>query len=161
MILIICAFLAAGALFMFMYFSTNSDDILGFTVFCLLALLTPAIIIFGGVWLNNDMCTKVEIVERIEIYAGYNDNEIRGRLFLLSGHIDEKDVVYYWVDDNGVKPKHSQPMDNSVFIEDGGEYLLLRHRTCPENLRWLFVCDAVTIEFHVPENSIRQMYQYQ
>jgi len=127
----------------------------------IVAILLPLAISTGLIFLNWHMCSKDEIVERIDIYAGYNENEISGSWFLLGGWIDEEDVVYYWVDDNGVKSKHNQPMDDSVFIEDGGEYLLLRQKTCPENLRWLFICGEVAAEFHVPENSIRQMYQYQ
>jgi hypothetical protein len=121
----------------------------------------PLAIVLALMFFNENMCDKFETVERINIYAGYNDSEINGHFFLASGRIDEADVVYYWINNSGVKSKHSQPMDRSVFIEDGGEYLLIKRNACHEGWRWFFVCTDVIAEFHVPENSIRKMYQYQ
>lgn len=117
-------------------------------------------LIYGTVILNKSSC-NVEVVEKVEIFAGYNDSSMNGRFFLGSGSVDEKDVVYYWANNNGVKTKHSQPMDKSVFIEDGGGYVLLKSQTCKEGWDWFFLCDGFyQAEFHVPEGSIVQMYQY-
>lgn len=162
MIIMLGVFLAVGSMIVIIeHVFNNFYDGWKENLLIASSILIPATIVIGMLALNYHMCAKDEIVERIDIYAGYNDSEISGRWFLLSGRVDEEDVVYYWVNDSGVKSKHSQFMDDSVFIEDGGEYLLLRREACPEGWRWLFYCDDVTAEFHVPENSIIQMYRYQ
>lgn len=163
MIIVIGVALAVGVMLLLKdnYFYKYYDAQWKETTIIVSSVLIPIIIVLGTIWLNVSMCSKGESIERIDLYAGYNDNEISGRFFLLGGHIDERDVVYYWVDNNGVKSKHSQPMYKSVFIEDGGEYLLLKKDACPEAWWWLFICGDTIAEFHVPENSIRQLYQYQ
>ena len=81
-----------------------------------------------------------------------------------TGHIEEIDVVYYWVNNSGVKSKHSQRMDQSVFIEDGKNIMVEKITgVCPKNIQWLFdgMPHLSEFEFHVPENSIAQMYKFQ
>lgn len=117
-----------------------------------------------GIWsLNFKYCQVLE-TERIDLYAGYNSNEISGSFFLLAGSISDEDTVYYWINENGFKTKHEVSMKNSAFIEDGGEYLIKNKYVCQDNINWLFIMPLADpdykYEFHVPEGSILTMYGY-
>ncbi len=130
---------------------------------CLMFFLGAVLIlglIAGSVSLNDSVC-DIPAEEVTPLYAGYNDSEINGTFFLGTGAVDEKEMVYYWVDDNGIKFKQSLLMDKSVFIEDGQNVLIKRYYDCPEKWSWLLTeINYGSYEFHVPENSIGQMFQY-
>ena len=131
----------------------NRDWVIG------LSLFIAGIVVVGSIFLN--ISVQIETEERINLYSSHNSNEIFGNWSILGGQIEEKDVVYYWVDDDGVLSKHYELMNKSTFIEDGGEYLLLIKREPPENLKWLFVPDGLQkAEFHVPEGSVARMYSF-
>jgi hypothetical protein len=122
--------------------------------------LLLGLMVWGSININQNVCNIPKIITT-SLYAGYNNNEINGQFFLGSGSVNEKDMVYYWINDNDVKSKHSKTMDESVFIEDGKNVMVEKFNTCPSNLSWLlFDNNLKKIEFHVPENSIVQMYQY-
>jgi len=105
-------------------------------------------------------CNKILTITT-SLYGGYNNNELSGYFFLGSGSIQETDVVYYWINDDGVKSKHSQRMDKSVFIEDGKNIMIQKIKGCDAPSSWWAPYEKVLqYEFHVPENSIVQMYQY-
>lgn len=113
--------------------------------------------------LNFQYCDVLK-TERIDLYSGFNDNKMSGSYFLIAGSISENDTVYYWINEDGLKTKHEVPMRDSSFIEDGGEYLLKHRLTCRDNLIWLFLIPLndppYRYEFHVPEGSILNMYNY-
>lgn len=147
-------------------------------VFMILAILAYHYDIISEWWmiiiivLSPILCLVVNLIVCsvdkeiiIPLYAGYNSSTIQGEFFLGSGNINGVDMVYYWVDDNGVLTKHSVPMSDSSFIEDGKNVLIQKcHNVCPSNLYWLFlssVSDEVKLEFHIPKGSIIQMYNFQ
>ncbi len=155
MIIVIMVILAVVVLLGGIEISINTDKDWLMIIACIIALS----IVVWGVWLNQSL--QIETEERINLYSSHNANDISGAWILLGGRIEEKDVVYYWADNNGVLSKHHQPMDKSIFIEDGGEYLILKYRQGPENLWWLFVSDGLqSAEFHVPEGSVAQIYGF-
>ena len=126
----------------------------------ILCLAFMVLAIVGLIKANNDVCSILE-TQTTPLYAGHNASEISGSFMLGSGTIEEVDYVYYWVDSGGIKSKHKRRMNNSVFIEDGKNVMLQKANVCPENLKWLFIENGhYKIEFHVPEGSISQMYQY-
>lgn len=128
------------------------DSFLGALFFLLLVV---ALIVF-----NISLC-NAEQSNITNLYAGYNDSNISGTFFLGSGSIDNKEVVYYWVDNNGVKSKHSHDMAISTFVEDNGNYMVEKSLVCPSQVSWLFLPGGISsVEFHVPEHSIATMYQY-
>lgn len=110
--------------------------------------------------INNTVCsTQYEDITKL--YAGYNGLETNGSFFLGSGSIEEVDMVYYWVDNDGIKSKHSERMGNSVFIEDGKNIMAKKYNGCPSGWNWFFIESSFgKVEFHVPEGSIAQMYGY-
>jgi hypothetical protein len=130
-------------------------------IYVMVSLILVSASVFICMKLNMNTCT-IEQPITTTLYAGYNDSEINGSFFLGTGHIDEQEMVYYWIDENGVKSKHDQPMSMSVFIEDGKNIMVEKYEICPNNLQWLFIDPGLyQIEFHVPKNSIVQMYKYQ
>jgi len=126
----------------------------------ILSLVVGVLLIAGEITLGVISCDTYS-ENNIPLYAGYNNSEINAHFFLGSGSINDTDMVYFWIDQNGVKSKHEARMSDSVFIEDGKNTLVLKETDCKDNLHWLFICDETfEYEFHVPENSIVQMYQY-
>ena len=101
----------------------------------------------------------------IDIYSGYNDFQTNGQFFLGSGTINEKDYVYFWVEDKGgVLRKFSYCMNISSFVEDGGNYVIVTESRCDPEWKWL--CGGYgeilkSAEFHIPEGSIYNMYRFQ
>jgi len=101
--------------------------------------------------------------QTIPLYAGFNSQTTSGNFILGSGTIEEVDMVYYWIDENGIKSKHHVPMRLSVFIEDGKNTLVKRYATCKKGFEWAIpynLDSVIEFEFHVPENAIMQMYQF-
>jgi uncharacterized membrane protein len=130
-------------------------------LYLMMAIVLVFIIVFGAIYINQKNCT-IDHAIITELYAGYNNSEIEGHFFLGSGSVNEKEMVYYWANNDGIKSKHSQEMSMSVFIEDGKNIMVEKYHVCPDKLQWLFINPGLyQIEFHVPENSIVQMYQYQ
>jgi len=127
----------------------------------LLMFATPIGVAVGGMAINLNVC-DIENSSITELYSGYNSNDIGGHFFLGSGTVNEKDMVYYWINNNGILSKHQRGMDESVFIEDGKNIMVEKSLLCPNNLQWLFIEPGLyQVEFHVPEGSVAQMYQYQ
>ncbi|MDD5169015.1 MAG: hypothetical protein PHN75_09370 [Syntrophales bacterium] len=128
------------------------------------SLILGIALFFGFALWNLRTCDVLQSVAT-PLYAGYNDSEISGRYFLSSGTVNDVAMVYYWVDNNGVKSRYSQKMDQSVFIEDGKNEMIEIYKMCPKKWRWFFLPlnelpQRKRFEFHVPEHSIPQMYQY-
>ena len=156
----IIAFTIALFVFFFWLAYKLEDDLNSYLlgVILVIALATIPVAVFT----NSKVC---DVPSKIvtPLYAGYNNSELHGDFFLGSGSVDDVDMVYYWVNNNGVKSKHSKKMSDSVFIEDGKNLMVETYESCPKNLNWLFIDVGKTgkTEFHVPENSIMQMYKYQ
>ena len=75
----------------------------------------------------------------------------------MGGQIETNNVVYYWVKQENVLSRHNAPMDKSIFIEDGKNYVIVKQKVC--NPEWLFISsDEKAYEFHVPEGSVNNMY---
>lgn len=123
-----------------------------------IGILVIFLVAIGGL-IFLDKCTVQEVVIT-PLYAGYNQGEINGSFFLGSGRVDEVDTVFYWVNDGGILTKHSVFMRDSKFIEDGKNILESTYYVCP---KLGIGVDRVVPEsflFHVPQNSIVNMYQF-
>ena len=105
----------------------------------------------------RDRNCSVEKYESVPLYSGSNGLEIHGSF----RSINEVDTVYYWVDNNGIKAKHSVPMSESVFIEDGNRELIIRYYDCNSYFWWGEARDVYLYEFHVPEGSVSNIYFYE
>jgi hypothetical protein len=114
------------------------------------------ILLIISIVLNTNHCSIIEKT-KISLYSGNNGNEVSGSFFLGSGTVKETDYVYYWTkDESNILEKNKIQMDNSKFIEDGNQYLEVISERCTSN----FYLDATSNKylFHVPENSVAQMY---
>lgn len=159
MILILSFVLMFGAFMLFTWIFMESNNlVISISIFLLLAFLF--VVAFGVNTLNERGC-NIEEIEKISIYSSYNATSTEGGFVLGSGSVDEKEIVFYWVNNNGVKSKQHQLMSQSIFIEDGNRYVLLKSRVCKENMKWFYICEGFyQAEFHVPEGSIAKMYDY-
>jgi hypothetical protein len=126
-------------------------------------MLVLVIMVVGLTMIQLAQCDTPNFT-KTNLYAGYNGLNTFGRFFLGSEEISENDVVYYWINQDGVKSKHNQPMSDSIFIEDGGNYMIEKSYSCPKDMGWFFINPNTykesSFEFHVPENSIVSMYEY-
>ena len=146
---------------------TSDKFMLGFAIVAVGTLLFLIVGVISPVFCLANM-------EQIKtpLYAGFNDNVNTGTFFLGSGSINSRDVVFFWINNDGVKRKEQRLMANSTFIEDGGNYMLEDAGKCPAwvtklygNIRGMengyYINHAdMNVEFHVPENSIITMYQF-
>jgi hypothetical protein len=159
MLLIIWFLLGILLLMFIMIYITEVDIGLGFKIILnvlIIALFTASI--FGMVTLARNSCTDTSY--NVPIYSGSNGKVISGHFFLGSGDIETQDLVEYWVK-NGVQlKKYSAPMSESVFIEDGENFIRYTKQDC--SLAWLApVNESITqFTFHVPEDSVAQMYEF-
>jgi hypothetical protein len=105
----------------------------------------------------------VKYERQVNIYAGHNSLETQGQFFLLTGYANDVDTVYYWVkDDSGTLRKYNISMSKSVFIEDGGQYVVFRGIKCDNYPLFCLIENVVEeAEFHVPEGSVISIFQYQ
>ena len=96
-------------------------------------------------------------IEEVQLYSGNNDFQLSGNWSIFGGMVDEKDVVFYWTNNNGVLTKQSVGMLNSSFIEDGENKLIIYDSYCNKYPK---IYTGEKYEFHVPENSVMQLYEY-
>ena len=76
------------------------------------------------IWCQSNYIYET-VPEQVNLYAGNNDFQLSGEWSIFGGRVDTEDVVFYWVNENGVLSKHNAPMSQSTFIEDGKNQLLI------------------------------------
>jgi len=144
----------------------TSDKISGILIGILVGLMLFTMFLM----ILPTFCYANMVEIKIPLYAGYNNNVTSGNFFLGSGSINSTDMVFFWINEDGVKHKESRLMKHSSFIEDGGNYLMQSAAKCPSwadfmngkmhiKNGYLIEVDMKS-EFHVPENSIITMYQF-
>jgi hypothetical protein len=148
LIIMLCLFFAIAAIV---------DDVWWRNIMWVLVVVG---LIWGGIKLNESQC-GIDASYSVPLYSGHNANKLHGSFFLMGGQIDEVDTVYYWVQSGNTLRKYSNPMWSSSFIEDGENYLLIKQTKCTSN--WFFdnSGNPTTYEFHVPEGSVANMYNFQ
>jgi len=118
---------------------------------------------FGSVWLfkvAENSCKDDSYT--VDLYSGTNDKVISGHFALGSGSIDTIDQVEYWIKNGEVLRKYTAPMGQSSFIEDGKNFVKYEKKKC--SLDWLVPMGSGRIQsfiFHVPEDSVARMYEFQ
>ena len=129
-----------------------------------------ALVVIGAVtamkdFKNYNWCQSNYIYEtapeQVNLYAGSNDSELNGQWSIFGGNIETEDVVYYWINENGVKTRHDVPMSQASFIEDGQNKLLIFYPMCWEFPEHEIYSSHIKYEFHVPQDSVANMYRFQ
>ena len=103
----------------------------------------------------------------VKLYSGFNEMQLEGHIFLLSGTMNERDVVKYWVkDSDGMLKKYWNYMSSSSFYEEDriDGYLITKTYSCQKN-KWFFCWPLATehkkYEFHIPYGSIYNEFSFQ
>ena len=98
-------------------------------------------------------------IEEIKLYSGSNNIQDKGSWTILGSSVNNVDKVFYWQNDNNILTKHEVSMKDSIFIEDNKNILIVYETKCDKYPKLDNIADN-RYEFHVPENSIIQLYNY-
>ena len=161
MILLLCVLVAAVVFCAGIFMAVNREEWYS-VLYGVLGIVIAGFILAKGIDYIGNKCLY-RYPEKIELYSEYNDSEIGGTFLLGSGSIDQVDRVYFWTKRGNILRKNNVLMDKSVFIEDGETYMNTYYLKTVDTF-WckpnFYENQVAGYEFHVPEGSVTNMYQF-
>ena len=137
-------------------------NVIGITfLFCLVLTIPTHLIFYSQCEYRYD---NPKLISSVELYAGYNNPQINGNFYLLSGTIEEEEYIFYWKkESDGAITRHKEPFwENTRFFEKDIDYGVKNVYEIPcVSSNWL-ICEKVqTVEYIVPTGSIVSGYTFE